>query len=237
MSNKKEELEKLLKEWHKEISDNDVIEGSLFNYDGFVCDNPEDFDGTLIIAKDSQMDDQRQAAQNGIYTISEEPYFWTKKAILEGKDTSKPHLLYKYAILHTCAEYCIKNKAIQVPVGKYGEIEATKNNFKSILKNIAFMNLKKTGGLIQDSEEDAKVVEWAKEKNNKDNIIKEIGIISPKKVIICGINPFFYENVAEIVKKAEEKYHFKTDIFISYHASYVQSYVFFIENFRRIERS
>ena len=62
MSNKKEELEKLLKEWHKEISDNDVIEGSLFNYDGFVCDNPEDFDGTLIIAKDSQMDDQRQAA-------------------------------------------------------------------------------------------------------------------------------------------------------------------------------
>lgn len=223
MENKKIELEKLLDEWRVHLINKEQAPyaGSLFRPDGFICDNIDDFDGVLIIGKESNnSDDYKKLEKEGIGendVIKTEPYFWFKNVVDGKANDSDRQFVLKSAILHECVKYCNKNNVSKVPDSELQSIIEQSMDYMRILKNSAFMNYKKVGGKSVSNIKELK--NWSKDYGTEGFIIQEIGIISPSSIIIYG-DWKFYKYVKELVCKTEQEYHFHSKKFWSYHPSY-----------------
>ena len=223
MSNKKEKLEKLLNKWKKHlIKKKAPYAGSLFRPDGFICDNIDDFDGILIIGKESNSsDDYKRLEKEGIKendVIKTEPCFWFKNVVDDKDKDSDSKFVFKSAILHECIKYCIEKGVNDLDNAQKSEVDhiiERGKEYKKVLKNSAFMNYKKVGG--KEKSNTKELIKWSRNYETEKFIVEEIGIISPSAVIIYGESDF-YERVSELIEDYAKKYNLK--IFWSYHPSY-----------------
>ena len=221
MLNKKEKLEKLFIKWKKHLKEAPYVD-SLFRPDGLLCNNEDDFDGILIIGKESNNSGYYEELKNEEIKPngSTEPYFWFKN-VVDGKDKdSKSKFVMKSAILHECINYCIEKGVNDLYNAKKSEIEHIVERGKEygeVLKNSAFMNFKKIGG--REKTDTQELFDWSEKYKTEGLIVEEIGIISPSSVIIYG-EEAFYNRVSKLVHKAMDKYKINIKIFWSYHPSY-----------------
>lgn len=221
MSNKKEELEKLLDKWKKRLKGVPYA-ALLFRPDGFICDNIDDFDGILIIGKEPNNSDDYERIKNKRIKPNDitetEPCFWFKN-VVDGKDNdSDSRFVLKSAILHECVKYCIEegvNDLFNAPKSEVDYIIERGKEYKKVLKNSAFMNFKKVGGKGKTNIKE--LFDWSKKYETEEFIVEEIAIISPSAVIIYGEHDF-YEYVSKLIEDYAKKNNVK--IFWSYHPSY-----------------
>ena len=201
-----QELDKLLDCWHKA----DDYDWS-FHRDGFLSNK---FDGILFIAKEPhcETDEPISQTEEEKHQSFEErkDSFWFKKTVYRDVKEISPWLVRRVLLLHECVQPKIDGETAS---DQFCSKIKEKRRDLSPLKNSAYINIKKTGGGNQTNYNNL----YSYIEKNKCKIHKQLKIISPEVVVICGTENGFYENVKALVEDAlKDK---NVQIFSAYHPS------------------
>ena len=148
--------------------------------------------------------------------------FWFKKIVYGDEEEKKPWSERKILLLHECVRPKINGDTASDQF--CSKIKEKRRNL-SPLKNSAYINIKKTGGGKQADY--GNLYSYLEEKEEK--IHKQLKIISPEVVVICGTGNGFYENVKAVVKTALKDKNVK--IFSAYHPAFPHGFNHHIKYF------